>query len=442
MLKRLLIIIASVFIITVSATSYAADSSNDSHQISLPRKQTTRFAAVIHYIKQYYIKDVEDKKLFDYAIKGMLSNLDPHSAYLSPQDMEQLQSASTGEFGGIGIKIVPDKRGALKVIAPIDGTPAKKAGIKPGDLIVKINDQIVKDLTLQEAVSKIRGEKGTDVKLVIIRDNKPKPMELKIKRSTIEIETVKSKILPGGFGYTRVSFFQKPAKEDLTKAVKKLKKKQNGHLDGLVLDLRGNPGGLLEPALDVADMFLNAKKLENNKLIVYTEGRLDRMKMKAKAQSGDILNGAPIVVLINNGSASGSEIVAGALQDHRRALIAGQKSFGKGSVQTVMPINQDSGIKLTTALYYTPNGRSIQAEGIMPDINIEPLEVTAPEEGNGGILSEASLEGHLPNGDDKKQAQVDEQTAKALMKLAKKDYQLYQAVNILKAQQIMQRTRQ
>jgi len=443
-MERVLIAILvtiTIFFVSISQSIAQEEPSaqNDQAHIQLPQTETNRFATAIYYVRHYYIDQVKDRTLFNNAIQGMLSNLDPHSAFLDKKSMKKLKSATTGKFGGIGIKIAPDKRGALRVIAPIDDTPAKKAGIKPGDLIVKINDQIVQDLTLQEAVNKIRGKKGTYVNLIIIRKDQSKPVKMKIKRSTIHIETVKSKVLPHDFGYARITFFQKPAKKDLKQAIKKLRKQSNNELNGLVLDLRGNPGGLLRPALDVADMFLDANKLQHNKLLVYTKGRLKKIQVRAKAHEGDILNGKPIVVLINQGTASGSEIVSGALQDHKRALILGEKSFGKGSVQSVFPIGKNSGMKLTTALYYTPNGRSIQAEGIRPDIQVAPLEVKYPDDIGQDLLSEASLQGHLPNGSDKHDGhkkQTSQQEKKNMNDLAQDDYQLYQAIQMLLVQQL------
>ncbi len=407
------------------------------HVTALPHDEMEQLESVYSHINRFYIRDVTDKKLFENAMEGMLANLDPHSSYLNKEEMEKLKSTADGKFGGIGIEIIPDKIGALRVISPIDDTPAKKAGIKPGDLIIRINGDAVQDMTLQEAVTAIRGEPGTKVKLLIIREGTPKPINLEVERAIIHVQSVKSRMLPDSYGYVRISFFQEPVKESIIAAIKKLKHESNGKLKGIVLDLRGNPGGLLGPAIDTADLFLDSKKLKKNKLIVYTKGRLKQLQVRAEAEPGDIASGLPMVVLINVGSASGSEIVAGALQDHHRALILGKKSFGKGSVQTVFPITKDSAIKLTTALYYTPNGRSIQAEGIVPDITVPDLEVKYPESNDFDFLTESSLGNHLMNGNIKKfkaKMKARKKTLKEMQKLSKEDYQLYEAVNALRAQ--------
>jgi carboxyl-terminal processing protease len=364
------------FLVIISTPSFGADSFisallermngdlSGSSSFFMPFKE--RFTQVVRRVRSNYVEPVKNKELVDNAIRGVLSKLDPHSAYLDADDLKELTTATVGKFGGIGIEIVPAK-GAIRVVSPIDGTPAYRVGIKPGDLIVKIDGKPVKDMTMRDAVSMMRGKKGTKVLLTIQRKSAPKPIQFEVVRDIIKIETVKYRMLENGYGYIRVSLFQDPTASDLMKAIKELKKESGNHLKGMILDLRNNPGGLLDSATEVAEQFLDSHRLTNKK-IVYTQGRTPQINFEALASKRDLLAGIPLVVLINQGSASGSEIVAGALQDHNRAIIVGTRSFGKGSVQTVLPIDGDSAIKLTTALYYTPAGRSIQAEGIQPDV--------------------------------------------------------------------------
>ncbi len=414
----------------------------DTQDLAIPLEDIQRFATVVAQIKHYYIEPVEDSTLFSYAIKGMLSNLDPHSSFLDEESFKDLQAATSGKFGGVGIEVMPDKNGFIKVISPLDDTPAFKAGIKAGDMIVRVNNKLVKDMTLREAINMIRGKRGSTVDLTIIRKGEDKPRVFTLTRAQITIESVKSKMLEEGYGYVRISFFQGPVKRDLHSAIKKLQKESKGKLNGLVLDLRNNPGGLLDSAIDVADAFLDANQLkEHKKLIVYTKGRVPNSDIKGKATRGDLLKGVPMVVLVNQGSASASEIVAGALQDHNRAVVLGEKSFGKGSVQTVIPLNHTTAIKLTTALYYTPAGRSIQAEGIEPDLLIADLKIPQPKTDAIVIepISEADLEGHLKNGSKKakvsavnKEKKVDDSKKPKEIALMHRDFQLYEALNLLK----------
>ena len=406
--------------------------------LTVPVKDIRRFAAVIAQIKRYYISPIEDKDLFDNAIKGMLGNLDPHSEYLDISSMSDLRSVTEGEFGGIGVEVQPED-GFIKVISPLDDSPAQKAGIKAGDLIVRIDHQIVKDMTIKEALDKIRGKKGSTIELTIVRKGEKKPIKISVIRDVIKIQTVKSELLEKGYGYIRIAFFQGPAQKQLLERVEQLKTQSGGQLRGLVLDLRNNPGGLLDSAIEITDQFLDSEALDDNKYIVYTKGRIKGQDVEAKATPGEILKGVPIVVLINEGSASASEIVAGALQDHHRAIILGTRSFGKGSVQTVIPIDNETGIKLTTALYYTPKGRSIQAEGIQPDIMVADLKV--PKEETDTVvfdpILEKDLDGHIKNLNTKekdnvvKQESSVEETEKA-DQLAHKDFQLYEALMLLK----------
>ena len=366
----------------------------------------------------------------------MLSNLDPHSAYLDETALKNLQAAVSGKFVGVGIELTI-KDGILKVITPLEGTPAFKAGIKPNDLIIKVGDKLVQNMTLQEAINNIKGKRGTNVKLTIIRTGSDKPLVKTVKRDIIKVVMVKHKMLEKGFGYIRIAMFQGPVIANLHKAINKLEKESGGHLKGLILDLRNNPGGLLQASAGVADTFLNANKLNKkyHGLLVYTKGRIKGSDVKFKAHAGDMIDGTPIVVLINSGSASASEIVAGALQDYKRAIIMGTRSFGKGSVQTVIPINKTSAIKITTALYYTPNGSVIQARGIIPDVSVPALEVSDENLKNLIKIDESDYQNHLVNGEAKQETanlkKLKERRKKELT-LAKDDYQMYEALMMLK----------
>ncbi len=399
---------------------------------SVPINELRTFAEIFGRIKKDYVEPVEDGVLLEYAIKGMLSGLDPHSSYLNAEDYKDLQAGTSGKFGGLGIEVGLEN-GFIKVISPIDDTPAQRAGVKAGDLIIRLDEKPVKGMGLSKAVKTMRGKPGTSIILTILRKQEEKPLKISIKRDIINVASVKSRMLEPGFGYVRISNFQSRTAEDMHKAVTDLKAKAK--LQGLVLDLRNNPGGILNSAVDVSDAYLVKGK------IVYTEGKTAGSKVSFVAKPDDILQGAPMVVLVNEGSASASEIVAGALQDHRRALIMGNRTFGKGSVQSIMPVTKKAAIKLTTARYFTPSGRSIQAEGIKPDIELPLLEVKSSALGAEDNVKEADLSGHLANGNgDKKPAKIDDKAkpktetkSKTEAKpLAVTDYQLFQALNLLK----------
>jgi carboxyl-terminal processing protease len=416
----------------VKAVAKAGDQagSND-----LPLKDLRTFAEVFGRIKSDFVEPVSDKELIRHAIRGMLAGLDPHSAYLSGDDYRELKVGTTGEFGGLGIEVGMED-GFVKVISPIDDTPAQRAGLRPGDLIVRLDDKPVKGMTLNEAVGLMRGKPGSEVTLLISREGVPKPFTVKLVRAVIHVVSVKSRLLEPGFGYLRISQFQARTSDDVLKAVAKLKAQSKGRLKGLVMDLRNNPGGILNAAVAVSDAFLESG------LIVYTEGRSEDSRLEFKAGPDDVLDGAPMVVLINGGTASASEIVAGALQDHKRAVIMGSQSFGKGSVQTIIPIDQDSALKLTTARYYTPSGRSIQAEGIVPDIVLEPLKLKAAEAADFKPLKEADLARHLGNIDEEasqgsRGSQSEEAKDAEGRPLAETDYQLSEALNLLKGLSLM-----
>ncbi|MDP1605829.1 MAG: S41 family peptidase [Rhodocyclaceae bacterium] len=429
---------------------------------ALPVEDLRNFADVFNAIKQGYVEPVEDKLLITHAISGMLSNLDPHSAYLDAEAFKDLQVSTQGEFGGLGIEVGMED-GLVKVVSPIDDTPAFRAGIKAGDLIFKLDDTPVKGMTLNDAVKKMRGKPKTSIKLTILRKGETKPLEITLMRDIIKVQSVKSKMIEPGYGYLRVTQFQEESAADVVKHLDKLfkadagTKEKNGGLKGLVLDLRNDPGGLLHGAIGVSAAFLPV-----NSVVVTTDGRVADAKRKYLAVSEDYLRGdsredfikklpegartVPLIVLVNGGSASASEIVAGALQDHKRAVVMGTQTFGKGSVQTVLPLSAKTAIKLTTARYYTPNGHAIQAKGITPDIIVE-------ETANGGSrerVREADLERHLindkegekiapPKKSDKADKTVkpqekgkDDSHAAAFEPASKDDFQLTQAVNLLK----------
>ena len=341
----------------------------------LPLQELRLFTQVFEQIRQGYVEEVSDTELLENAIAGLVTGLDPHSTYLKAEDYGDLQENATGEYGGLGMEVGADN-GMIRVISPIDDTPAAKAGIEAGDLIVEMNDSPVRGIGLQKAIDKLRGEKGTSIKLTIYREGEEGPLIFNIIRDVIQISAVRSRLLERGYGYVRIAQFQASSGDDFIEEVEKLKASSLSEEDpkaqglkGLVIDLRNNPGGLVPASVKIADALLDSGT------VVYTEGRLPSANHRFEAQTGDILNGLPVVVLINGGSASASEIVAGALQDNRRAAIVGTQSFGKGSVQTVMPLGDGRAVKLTTARYFTPNGRSIQAEGIVPDIIIERAEI-------------------------------------------------------------------
>jgi carboxyl-terminal processing protease len=395
----------------------------------LPLEELRIFADAFNQIRQSYVEEVDDKVLLQNAIRGMLEGLDPHSAYLDEESLTELQESTSGQFAGLGIEVGMDN-GFLSVIAPIDDSPASKAGVKAGDIIVQINDKPTKGMSLDEGVAMMRGDKGSTIKLTLARKSESQPIELTLTRDLIKVVSVRSKMLEPGYGYIRIAQFQSDTGNEFTKAIDKLKKSAKP-LKGLVLDLRNNPGGILQSAVAVVDAVLDGG------LVVYTEGRVPNSQSRFAAQVGDELNGAPIVVLINGGSASASEIVAGALQDHKRAVIVGIDSFGKGSVQTVLPLSEKRALKLTTARYFTPNGRSIQAQGIQPDIIIE--EAKLAKVANGPRITEADLNRHLRNNKESKEENNSQRRREqAIDDLRSEDNQLFDALNLLKGLSIYQ----
>ena len=434
-------------VVSMSLLSYLLILSNPSRAINnaeeeqnIPMEDVQRFSNAIAQIKQYYVKPVSDKELFENAIRGMLAGLDPHSGYLDEEEFNELQTSTSGEFGGLGLEVTMEE-GVIKVISPLADSPAAKAHIKPGDYIIKIGSRSVQGINLKEAVTLMRGKIGEPITLTVLRKGENKPLQLTLVRENIQIKSVQSKLLDNQYGYIRLAQFQALSAQDMLKNIAEMKQKAGGQLKGLILDLRNNPGGLLDSAIQIADAFIDTKTPnKKQELIVYTEGRLPGSKFTAIASPGDVLNNAPLVVLINGGSASASEIVAGALKDNKRAIILGTRSFGKGTVQTVLPLDNTHGIKLTTALYFTPAGTSIQAQGITPDILVEEISVPkdASQKNEGINFSEADLSGHILNGNKTNRAD-NQATAIDEQHLIHEDYQVYAALTILKSLAVAKR---
>ncbi|MEM7379375.1 MAG: S41 family peptidase [Pseudomonadota bacterium] len=400
---------------------------------AIPIDQLRTFTDVFTRIKRNYVEEVSDEDLLELAIRGMLSGLDPHSAYLDEEQYNELRIGTSGEFGGLGIEVGMED-GFVKVVSPIDDTPAQRAGVLAGDLIIRLDDKSVKGLSLNDAVKLMRGKPGSPISLTIVREGADAPLTIEVVRDIIQVSSVRERLIEGGFGYVRISSFQNKTTRNLVSSVRDLTDRHGENLRGLVLDLRNNPGGVLSAAVGVSDAFLEEG------LVVYTDGRDRDNHLSYSARRGDILNGAPLVVLVNQGSASASEIVAGALQDHRRAIILGHTTFGKGSVQTIQDLPNGGAVKLTTARYYTPDGRSIQAEGIVPDIEVGNFQLQQESANRLEPISEASLSGHLsnPNDDvdaesaDATDAELDPNAPTTLREIANSDYTLYEAVNLLR----------
>ena len=430
--------IVFIFYILFSTIVAANKNSNDN---KLPIDDLQRFSTVLESIKNYYVNPIDDHILFNNAIRGMLSGLDPHSSYLDQDEFADLKVSTTGKFGGIGTEITIED-GFVRVIAPIDDTPAKKAGIEAGDLIIRLNDTAVRGMALREAVDLMRGKPGTTINLTILRKNHAKPLKITVTRDIINVQSVRHEILDKNNAYLRISQFQNDTGDEVIRQIRTIKKTVGNKLNGLILDLRNNPGGIFEASVATVNAFLNQEQLKYDGLIVYTKGRIATSEIKEYAKGKDILNNLPMVVLINGGSASASEIVAGALQDHKRAIILGTKSFGKGSVQTVLPLRENRGLKLTTALYYTPSGKSIQATGIIPDVLVEHknMSVNAIQEQDLIAIKESDLQGHLntstTDADNKKNTEAEANTATTNSKI-NNDYQLYEALMVLKAMSVL-----
>ncbi|HZV63182.1 MAG TPA: S41 family peptidase [Methylophilaceae bacterium] len=469
-LEKFSLIAAGAILGIMLSLNYSAVADKEANQ-QLPIDDLRAFAEVFGKIKNDYVEPVEDKKLITEAINGMLSGLDPHSAYLDADAFKDLQAGTQGEFGGLGIEVGMED-GFVKVVSPIEDTPAYKAGLKAGDLIIKLDETPVKGMTLNDAVKRMRGKPNTPITLTVLRKGESKALTFTLTRAVIKTQSVKYKMSEPGYAYIRITQFQEHTGEDLAKAIKALRQENKEPFKGLILDLRNNPGGLLNAAVGVSSAFL-----PKNDLVVYTEGRTEDAKMRLTADpefyvkggaSSDYLRDlpaelktVPMAVLINGGSASASEIVAGALQDHKRAIIMGTQSFGKGSVQTILPMNNGTAIKLTTARYFTPEGRSIQAKGIVPDITVEEGTISTAD--NGLNLREADLTRHLlnpkeegeappvmelpkvtpepkkeDNGADKDKSKTDDSNV-PMEPGSKSDYQFNQALNLLKGLQILRK---
>ena len=421
--KKLLFVILLVFI---TSKLTLANTEEEKDVDVLPLNEIRTFTEIFSKIKNDYVENINDKKLLENAIRGMLQGLDPHSAYLDKEAYRELQEGASGKFGGLGIEVGYED-GFVKVISPIDDTPAQRAGVKAGDLIIKLDGKSVKGISLMEAVKMMRGKPGSEIVLTILREGEEKPFNLAVVRDVITIKSIKAETIEPGFMYIRISNFQIHTVDDMRKSLKKLKNENTDNLKGLVLDLRNNPGGLLNAAVGVSDLFLN------NGLIVYTEGRIKDSKLKFNAKPTEVFKNIPIIVLVNGGSASASEIVAGALQDHKRAIIMGERTFGKGSVQTILPMSDETALKLTTARYFTPSGRSIQASGIEPDMIVKNIQfnVTNSNDMDNGLIKEADLSGHLDNEIAENNIDIDKK-AESNSSLVENDYQLYEAINVLK----------
>ena len=426
--KPITLLVAGTVLGVTLTLGHGVVGARDNSADVLPLDQLRTFSDVFARIKRNYVEDVSDEDLLEHAIRGMLSGLDPHSSYLNTEQFQELRIGTSGEFGGLGIEVGMED-GFVRVVSPIDDTPAARAGIQSGDLIIRLDDKPVKGLALNDAVKLMRGKPGSDIILTVVREGEDRPLKITLTRAVIQVNSVRNRILEDGYGYVRVSHFQSKTPTDMIKAIEEMK--DDGDLKGLVLDLRNNPGGVLSAAVGISDAFLN------DGLIVYTDGRETDSRLRYTASSGDIIDGAPLVVLVNGGSASASEIVAGAIQDHSRGVVMGSKTFGKGSVQTIQNLPNGGAVKLTTARYYTPAGRSIQAQGIDPDIVTDNLRVAKREDSGIEPITESSLSGHLSNTDEGEEAETAEGEEAEVVNLAEDDYQLHEALNLLKGLTIL-----
>ena len=395
-----------------------------------------KFSDVMNAVRRYYVEEKTDEELFEGALKGMLSNLDPHSTYMDKEMFSKMMEDTSGEFGGLGIEI-SKAEGGIRIVSPIEDTPADKAGLRAGDLIIKVGDVVARDISINESVKMMRGKPGTSITLSIFRESEGRTFNVTIERAIVQVASVKTDILAPGYAYLRVTQFQEHSSEQLEEKLEAIRKQSDGKIYGAVLDLRNNPGGLLDQAVAISDLFLNDGG------IVSTKSRVGN-NMEFKAEQGDALQGAPLIVLINGGSASASEIVAGALQDNQRAVLMGTRSFGKGSVQRIIPLSDGSAFKLTTSLYYTPSGRSIQATGIDPDVEVKAVRLKIEDDGEDrpSRVTEANMKGHLANGNGKTKTKKEEETlpghpSEKMVERLTKDVQLQRALDLLQGLHVL-----
>jgi len=410
-------------------TTGYAQNPNQIEELPLPFEEVRIFAEALDNIRSSYVREIDDKTLLEYAIKGMLSGLDPHSAYLAGEEYDSLQENTQGQFGGLGIEI-GEQDGYIKIITPIDDSPAQRAGILPGDLIIELDGKPLREMLINDAINMMRGEIGTTIDIGIMREGEPEPLEFTLTRDIIAVASVRHRELEPGYIYLRISQFKVNTGTEVEEALAEIRE-ETPDLKGLVLDLRNNPGGILQASVQVVDAFITEGR------IVYTQGRDNEVQMEFFADARDPSGAVPLVVLINSGTASAAEIVSGALQDHGRAVIMGTRSFGKGSVQSVMPIAENRAIKLTTSLYFTPEGRSIQAQGIKPDILVEEAFVTRAT--GRTSYTEADLEGHLRNGNDLED--IVREPSVTAEQVVVTDYQLQEALTLLRGLNILDSAR-
>jgi carboxyl-terminal processing protease len=435
---RFIISLGTLAVMAMAWSTWQPSSAITEANAATDYAQMKKFSDVMNAVRRYYVEDTTDEELFEGALKGMLSNLDPHSTYMNTEMFTKMMEDTSGEFGGLGIEISSDD-GGIRIVAPIEDTPAWQAGVKSGDLIIRIGDVLARDISLPESVKLMRGKPGTDITLTIFREEEMRTFDVEIERAIIQVKSVKSDILAPGYAYLRLTQFQEHSAEQLKKQLAQIRSQSDGKVLGAVLDLRNNPGGLLDQAVAVSDMFLNEGG------IVSTKSRVGN-NMDFKAEDGDALNGAPLIVLINGGSASASEIVAGALQDNKRAVLMGTRSFGKGSVQRIIPLSDGSAFKLTTSLYYTPSGRSIQATGIDPDVIVKAVRIKVEDDGKDRPkqVTERSMKGHLENGNGKtltkkEEEKVSGQPSKDMTERLTKDVQLQRALDLLQGLHVLGR---
>ena len=420
--------LAALIVFFLLGATQVTRADDGSQADALPIEDLRLFAEIFSMIKSDYVEPIDDATLLRDAVRGMLGGLDPHSSFLDPDSFHEINVDTRGEFGGLGIEVTLDE-GVIRVVAPIDGTPADRAGIESGDLIIRLDGKPVKGNSLESAVEQMRGEPGSEITLTIVREGVDQPFDVTLKRAIIQLHSARGELLEDRYGYVRVSQFQSGTSASLRRQIEKLEEQAGEPLTGLVLDLRNNPGGVLNGAVEVSDLFLREG------VIVSTRGRTADADYTFNATARDVLEGAPMVVLVNRGSASASEIVAGALQDHGRALILGTKTFGKGSVQTILPMNNGAALKLTTARYYTPNGRSIQATGIEPDIVSRRLQLSDQPTHSG--TREADLAGHLQN--ESTDTDDDTGTGEQAERQQDRDFEVGEALNLLKGMALARR---